>query len=123
MTQIDQSNAWILRELRSDGRISNLALAEKIWLSPSSCLHRVQDLERRGVITGYRRALIPFKPNKPMWCMSRWGWPNIQRRHNLGSNVQWIGLTKSRNATTLLVPLNICCGSKRQIWWPIKRFY
>ena len=48
MTQVDQSNAWILRELRSDGRISNLALAEKIWLSPSSCLHRVQDLERRG---------------------------------------------------------------------------
>ena len=61
MTQIDQTNARILRELRSDGQISNLALAEKIGLSPSACLRRVQDLERRGVITGYRARLDPVQ--------------------------------------------------------------
>lgn len=59
MTDIDPTNARILRELRADGRISNLALAEKVSLSPSACLRRVQDLERRGVITGYRARLDP----------------------------------------------------------------
>lgn len=61
MTDIDQTNARILRELRADGRISNLALADKVGLSPSACLRRVQDLERRGVITGYRARLDPVQ--------------------------------------------------------------
>ncbi|MCL4156596.1 UNVERIFIED_CONTAM: hypothetical protein GTU68_002822 [Idotea baltica] len=54
-------NARILRELQRDGRISNLALADKVGLSPSACLRRVQDLERRGVITGYRASLDPVQ--------------------------------------------------------------
>jgi len=59
MIEIDPTSARILRELRQDGRISNIALAEKVGLSPSACLRRVQDLERRGVITGYRARLDP----------------------------------------------------------------
>lgn len=43
-----------MRILERDGRISNTDLAERVALSPSACLRRVQDLERRGVITGYR---------------------------------------------------------------------
>ena len=42
-----------------DGRISNLELAERVGLSPSACLRRVQELEREGVITGYRAVLDP----------------------------------------------------------------
>lgn len=64
MTEIDQINARILRELRADGRISNLALAEKVGLSPSACLRRVQDLEKRKVITGYRARLDPEKTGR-----------------------------------------------------------
>jgi len=59
MTDIDPINAQILRALRVDGRITNLALAEQVGLSPSACLRRVQDLERRGVITGYCARLDP----------------------------------------------------------------
>ncbi len=59
MTDIDQINARILRELQADGRLSNLALAEKVNLSPSACLRRVQDLERRGIIQGYRARIDP----------------------------------------------------------------
>ena len=59
MTDIDPTNARILREMQRDGRISNLALADKVGLSPSACLRRVQDLERRGVIKGYRARLDP----------------------------------------------------------------
>lgn len=40
-----------------DGRISNLQLADRVGLSPSACLRRVQDLERAGIITGYRAVL------------------------------------------------------------------
>ncbi len=58
MDSIDQH---ILRALTRDGRISNLALAEAVGLSPSACLRRVTALERAGVITGYRAVLSPDK--------------------------------------------------------------
>ena len=57
MTQMDHMNEKILRELSRDGRISNLELADRIGLSPSACLRRVQELERSGVISGYRAVL------------------------------------------------------------------
>ena len=61
MRESDPTNAHILRALREDGRISNLALADMVGLSPSACLRRVQELERRGVIKGYRARLDPAK--------------------------------------------------------------
>lgn len=57
MTQIDTISENILRELSRDGRISNLELADRVGLSPSACLRRVQDLHARGVIKGYRAVL------------------------------------------------------------------
>ena len=54
MTDLDAIDRNILRELKLDGRISNVQLAERVNLSPSACLRRVQDLERSGVIRGYR---------------------------------------------------------------------
>lgn len=53
----DPINQNILRELRRDGRLTNIQLAEKVGLSPSACLRRVQELERSGVIAGYRAVL------------------------------------------------------------------
>lgn len=54
MSILDNINRKILHELSLDGRISNTALAERVGLAPSSCLRRVQDLERTGIIQGYR---------------------------------------------------------------------
>jgi DNA-binding Lrp family transcriptional regulator len=59
MARHDDITARILRELARDGRISNLELADRVGLSPSACLRRVQDLERSGVIKGYRAVLDP----------------------------------------------------------------
>lgn len=59
MAKIDAVNDRILRELQRDGRISNLDLADRVGLSPSACLRRVQELERSGVIAGYRAVLSP----------------------------------------------------------------
>ncbi len=64
MTKIDQINDAILRELSRDGRISNLTLADKVGLSPSACLRRVQELERSGVIKGYRARLDPTQTGR-----------------------------------------------------------
>lgn len=61
MTKMDDMNRRILRELTRDGRIANLDLAARVGLSPSACLRRVQDLERAGVIRGYRAVLDPVQ--------------------------------------------------------------
>lgn len=55
--EIDAINQNILRVLEGDGRISNIDLAARVGLSPSACLRRVQELERSGLIKGYRAVL------------------------------------------------------------------
>lgn len=62
--QIDEIDRRILRALTGDGRLPNTQLAERVGLSPSASLRRVQDLERRGIITGYRAVLDPVAMGK-----------------------------------------------------------
>ena len=57
MNSIDDINHHILRELETDGRMSNSDLASRVGLSPSACLRRVQELQRSGVIKGYRAVI------------------------------------------------------------------
>lgn len=59
MADFDEIDRRILRELTRDGRVTNAQLAERVGLSASACLRRVQDLEKRGVIAGYRAVLNP----------------------------------------------------------------
>ncbi len=59
MTDLDAIGTRILRELRRDGRIANQDLAVRVGLSPSACLRRVQEMERRGLIRGYRAVIDP----------------------------------------------------------------
>jgi Lrp/AsnC family leucine-responsive transcriptional regulator len=58
---IDKIDARILRALQSDGRISNLKLAEEVHLSPTAVLERVKRLTRDGYILGYEARLNPAK--------------------------------------------------------------
>ena len=51
---MDAIDERILRELGREGRLSNVELAERVGLSASACVRRVQELERQGVIRGYR---------------------------------------------------------------------
>lgn len=53
----DAMDLKILQYLQEDGRISNLDLAEKVFLSPSSCLRRMRALEESGVIRRYAAIL------------------------------------------------------------------
>lgn len=59
MSEIDDTDRRILRILEREGRLSNAALSERVGLSASACLRRVQALEASGVIRGYRAVLDP----------------------------------------------------------------
>ncbi len=51
---LDRVQTELVRTLQADARITNRALAQRVGLAPSSTSARVAELERRGVITGYR---------------------------------------------------------------------
>ena len=55
----DRADDAILRILEKDGRLSFNSLAEQIGLSKTPTWARVQNLEKRKVITGYRAEIDP----------------------------------------------------------------
>jgi len=63
MHQVNQITRNILHHLERDGRITNVQLARRVGLSASACLRRVQELERTGIIKGYRAVLDRSKLN------------------------------------------------------------
>jgi DNA-binding Lrp family transcriptional regulator len=62
---LDSIDYRILATLQADGRITNNSLAEKVGLSPSACLRRVQLLEKAGVIEGYMALVDAAQLGRP----------------------------------------------------------
>ncbi|MBU2758778.1 Lrp/AsnC family transcriptional regulator [Acidithiobacillus sulfurivorans] len=58
---LDRYDRRILEALQKDSSLSNQRLAEKIGLSPSPCLRRVQALEEAGII---RKQVALLQPEK-----------------------------------------------------------
>lgn len=56
---MDALDREVLLALQADGRMSNLALARSLELSPSAMLGRVRRLEKAGAIRGYRAIIDP----------------------------------------------------------------
>jgi Lrp/AsnC family leucine-responsive transcriptional regulator len=56
---LDRTDLSILALLQREGRLSNADLAERVNLSASATLRRVQRLEAEGVIAGYAARLDP----------------------------------------------------------------
>jgi len=50
---MDSKDRQVIRALQRDGRMTNQDLAREVNLSPSPCLRRVRNLEKKGVIQGY----------------------------------------------------------------------
>ncbi len=65
MASLDTTDRAILAALGSEGRMSNVALADRVHLSPSACLRRVRRLEESGVIDRYAAVIAPAKIGKP----------------------------------------------------------
>lgn len=57
--KLDNIDRAILDALQTEGRMSNVALAEHVNLSPSPCLERVKRLEEAGYIQNYSAILSP----------------------------------------------------------------
>lgn len=51
--RLDKVDRRILHDLQADGRMTNVALAERAGISPPPCLRRVRALEAEGYIKGY----------------------------------------------------------------------
>lgn len=64
-TALDATDRKILDWLQRAGRITNAELAERVNLSASACLRRVQRLEQSGVIEGYAARLSPAAVGRP----------------------------------------------------------
>ncbi|UVC18161.1 Lrp/AsnC family transcriptional regulator [Mesorhizobium onobrychidis] len=62
--KLDQIDLKILDAVQRDGRITKLALADKVGLSPTPCWMRLRKLEKAGIVSGYHakvamRAVAP----------------------------------------------------------------
>jgi DNA-binding Lrp family transcriptional regulator len=65
MSDLDERDRAILRELQRDGRLTNAELSERVNLSPSACLRRVKILEDEGFIAGYAALVDPQRVELP----------------------------------------------------------
>jgi Lrp/AsnC family transcriptional regulator, leucine-responsive regulatory protein len=53
----DQTDFRIIREITQDGRLSDVALGERVHLSSTAAARRRKILEERGAVTGYTASL------------------------------------------------------------------
>ncbi|MBK0023780.1 Lrp/AsnC family transcriptional regulator [Brucella pseudogrignonensis] len=63
--KLDAVDLRILDAVQENARITKIALAEKVGLSPTPCWLRLRKLEEAGVVTGYH-ARIAFRKIAPI---------------------------------------------------------
>ncbi|MCD4513638.1 Lrp/AsnC family transcriptional regulator [Brucella pseudogrignonensis] len=63
--KLDAVDLRILEAVQENARITKIALAEKVGLSPTPCWLRLRKLEEAGVVTGYH-ARIAFRKIAPI---------------------------------------------------------
>lgn len=59
--RLDTTDLRILATLQKEGRITKLALSERVNLSPTPCWERLKRLEKAGFIVGYRAEIALAK--------------------------------------------------------------
>jgi Lrp/AsnC family leucine-responsive transcriptional regulator len=79
---LDRIDLLLLAELQRNGRQTNAELAERVHLSASACLRRLQRLEREGVIAGYRAEVDPERLGLGLQAFVR-----VQLRHHDAASV------------------------------------
>lgn len=55
--KLDPIDLKILDAIQRDGRITKLALADKVGLSPTPCWVRLRKLEKAGIVSGYHASI------------------------------------------------------------------
>jgi Lrp/AsnC family leucine-responsive transcriptional regulator len=59
--KLDRTDARILAELQTDGRLTVVELGERVGLTGTPCARRVKQLEQSGVISSYAAVLDPAR--------------------------------------------------------------
>jgi Lrp/AsnC family transcriptional regulator, leucine-responsive regulatory protein len=59
--KLDRTDARILAELQTDGRLTVVELGDRVGLTGTPCARRVKQLEQSGVISGYAAVLDPAR--------------------------------------------------------------
>ncbi len=78
--ELDKIDRKILEVLQTNGRLTNLEVAERVNLSPSPCLRRIRRLEEIGVIRQYAALLEPGKIGLGLLAYITCGWKNMVAR-------------------------------------------
>ena len=65
LPKLDAIDLRILVEIQREGRVTKLALADRVGLSPTPCWTRLRRLEEAGIVSGYHarialRQLVPI---------------------------------------------------------------
>ena len=68
---LDETNIAILTQLRDDARLSLAELGRRVGLSPPAVAERINRLEERRVITGYRAEIDPRALGYPVAAVVR----------------------------------------------------
>jgi DNA-binding Lrp family transcriptional regulator len=115
---LDSIDWRILKELQADGRITNIALANKIGLSAPPCLRRVRALEEAGFIKAYTALLDEDALGYPLtaFAMVRLhnqseadlrafenlllGWPLVREAHMLSGESDFMLKCIARDVTS-----------------------
>ena len=105
---LDRTDLALLGALREEGRLSNVELAQRVNLSPSACLRRVQRLEADGILTGYRAQIDATKLGLGLHAFVRvqlrshgaadiarfaadiQGWDEVERCHALTGDMDYL---------------------------------
>ncbi len=66
---LDPVDRQLLAALRLDGRMTNQALAAAVGIAPSTCLLRVRELRRRGVLRGVHADIDLARTGRPLQAM------------------------------------------------------
>lgn len=66
---LDGTDLAILAELVADGRITNAALARRVGVAESTCIHRVRALREAGVVSGIHAHLDLARLGRPIQAL------------------------------------------------------
>ena len=66
---LDATDRAILELLSEDARMPNSRLAERVGIAPSTCLQRVRELRRRGVLRGFHAEIDLAALGRPLQAM------------------------------------------------------
>src|ERR1700733_12000052 len=66
---MDAVDRRILAELQAEGRLTVTELAQRVALTVAPCQRRLRELERTGVISGYRAVIDPAAVGVGFWVL------------------------------------------------------